>query len=104
MMHSLKDLLPDALRRGRIGREVATIKLIETFNNLAEERLPANRKQDVRAISYKDQILNVACKNNLAAHWVVSQELNLISALSRSVPEAHVLKIKPKNQVSNYDF
>jgi|GEM_PF-7046312 hypothetical protein len=103
IMQSFKDLIPDALRRGRISHEIATVNVVEAFNELMAERLPLARKQDVQANGYKDKTVFVVCRNAMAAHWVTSHELELIAALSRKVPEAPVIKIKPKNRVVSYD-
>jgi len=101
MLYSLKDLLPDALRRGHISREMLALKVVEVFNELAEEKLPIGRKKDLLAISYKDNIINVSCKNSAAAHWTMIHEAEIIAALSRAVPEVRVEKIKTKIK---YDF
>lgn len=93
-MLQLKNLLPDALRRGRISRQVEATKMVEIFNELIKEKLPPGQVEDVTAISYKDQILNVSCQNSPAAHWIASREQEMLSLLSRQIPEARSIKIK----------
>lgn len=94
MFYSLKNLLPDALRRGRISRQVEATKVVEIFNELIKEKLPPARVGDVRAVSYKEQTLNVSCQNSAAAHWVIAREQELISLVLRQVPEVSLTKIK----------
>lgn len=100
-MLQLKDLLPDALRRGRISREVAAVKIIEAFDELMAEKLPPARKKDVFAIAFKDGIIEAGCKNSMAAHWLATREADLLAVLSRRVTEVSVKKIKSKIK---YDF
>ena len=100
-MLSLKDLIPDALRRGHISREVATVKIIEAFNELVSEQLPLSRKKDIMAISFKDGVIEAGCKNNMAAHWLLTREADLLATLSRRVTEVGAKKIKAKIK---YDF
>jgi len=100
-MLALKDLLSDALRRGHISREVAAVKVIETFNELVKESLPPARKNDVFAITFKDGIIEAGCKNSMAVHWLTLHERDFLSVLSRRITEIGVKKIKPKIK---YDF
>ena len=95
-MFQLKDLLPDALRRGRISHEVAAVKIIEAFNDLVAEQLPPDRRRDVFAVGFKDGIIEAGCKNNMAAHWIIMREQDLLAALSRRVTEVGAKKIKTK--------
>lgn len=100
-MQSLKDLLPDALRRGRISREMVATKVVEIFNELLLEKLPSDRGHDLSAISYKDGMINVGCKNSAAAHWLIVRQAEFLSLLARLIPETRVEKIKTKIR---YDF
>lgn len=100
-MHSLKDLLPDALRRGRISREMAATRAVEVFNELLLEKLPRDRCRDLSAISYKDSIINVGCKNSAAAHWLFLRQTEFLSSIARLLPEIRIEKIKTKIR---YDF
>ncbi|MFH1088816.1 MAG: hypothetical protein V1716_00110 [Candidatus Uhrbacteria bacterium] len=97
-MFQLKDLLPDALCRGRISRGVAMVKMVETFNDLMMEKLPPTRKDDVQALSFKDGVINTSCKNNLAMHWLMTRERELIDELSRRTPGARITKINSRLQ------
>jgi hypothetical protein len=100
-MQSLKDLLPDALRRGRISREISATRVVEVFNELLLEKLPSGHASDLLAISFKDGVLNVGCKNSPAAHWLFVRQADFLSILSRRLPEIRVEKIKTKIR---YDF
>lgn len=97
-MFQLKDLLPDALCRGHISRGVAMVKMIEVFNDLMAEKLPSARKNDVQALSFKDGVINIGCKNNMAMHWITTRESELIAELSRRTPGARITKINSRLQ------
>lgn len=111
MLYSLKDLLPDALRRGHISREISALNAVEIFNKLVEEKLPIGRKKDLLAVSFKNNIIDVSCKNSVAAHWIMLHEAEIIATISRLVSEVRVEKIRTKiitspklGEGEKYDF
>jgi hypothetical protein len=105
MFHALKDLLPDALRRGRIGQEMAATKIVETFNQWVIKFLPPGRQNDARAISYKNKILNINCQNTAVAYWLNNQTQEIVKEMGRLLPEIPLLKITTRiTQGQNYDF
>lgn len=93
-MFQLKDLLPEALRRGRISHEMTATKIVEIFNEIIPDFLPFGRKNDLEAISYKDRVLKVNCQNTAAVHWLANHELDIISALASLAPEVQITKIR----------
>ncbi|MFH1253527.1 MAG: hypothetical protein V1664_04330 [Candidatus Uhrbacteria bacterium] len=100
-MFQLKDLLPEALCRGRISKEMAATKIVEIFNEIIPDFLPVGRKKDLAAISFKDRILNVNCQNTAVAHWLSNHELDLIAALAGQAPEVQVIKIRTRIGTTN---
>jgi predicted nucleic acid-binding Zn ribbon protein len=103
MFQSLKDLLPDALRRGHLSREMAATQIVEIFNQWIVNFLPSGRAQDAQAVSYKDKILNINCRNMAAAHWLTQHEQEIVSALSQRSPETPIIQIKIRlSQANNF--
>lgn len=83
MFHSLKDLLPNALSRGRISRQVVASQMVEVASQALQDALPARRQSDARVLSFKDGILTIECANGSVADFVRERELFLLEALKK---------------------
>lgn len=93
MFHRLQDLLPEALRRGRLARSMEAVSAVEIFNEAIATFLPAGRANDAQAVSFKNNILFVNCRNGSASHWISNHEFDLISVLVQKKPELQIKKI-----------
>lgn len=83
MFHSLKDLLPNALNRGRISRQVVASQMVEVASQALQDALPARRQSDARVLSFKEGVLTIECANGSVADFVREREGFLLSALKK---------------------
>jgi hypothetical protein len=70
MFHTLKDLLPNALQRGQISRQVGAARVVQIAADALADILPVARRRDARAVSYKDGTLFVECVHASAADFI----------------------------------
>lgn len=56
------------LSRHGIARQVEAAQIIQTANDLLLEMLSETAKRDVRALSFKDGVLTLACKHTVATY------------------------------------
>ena len=93
MAFSIKDLLGDAVFRARIGKEVMLARTIESANAHLSTLLPAGHADDARAISLKEGVVTIACKNPSATHLISTKKYDILSAIKRDVPESTAARI-----------
>ena len=93
MTFSIKDLLDDAVSRARIGKEVMIARSVETANAFLASLLPNGYTDDARAVSLKDGVLTIDCKNSSANHFVSTKKMDLLAAVKRKVPESVIMRI-----------
>ena len=93
MVHSLKDLLGDAVGRAKITHQVTTARLIETANTAIRACLPKGRESDAWAATYHEGILTVHCAQAAAAEYLRAHIPDIASAIKQALPTAHLVRI-----------
>lgn len=93
MAFSLRDLLPGAIQRANISREVTAAQIVLEANRFLTQRLPPGRRADVQAISYRDGTLVIACLHSAAAQFISDLEQDLQYAIVSALPSAQISKI-----------
>jgi thiamine phosphate synthase YjbQ (UPF0047 family) len=93
MAFSLKDLLPGAVQRANISREVTAAQIVLEANRFLDRSLSPARRKDVQAISYRDGILVLACLHASAAQAISQQEQLLMREIVSILPRADLRKM-----------
>jgi|SRR3989338_4763653 len=93
MIHSLKNLLGDAVGRAKITREVTTARLFEVANAAIHALLPKERHSDAWAGTYKDGVLTIHCSQASAADHLRKHAQDISGAIKQSLPTAHLVRI-----------
>ena len=88
MYSSLRDLLPDASRRARIGEVVKVQNVLRAVNVYLDQRLLGARRHDAYAKSYRDGVVTIACRVAPAIPMLKREERFLREHLARTLPEA----------------
>ncbi|OGL66467.1 hypothetical protein A2856_02130 [Candidatus Uhrbacteria bacterium RIFCSPHIGHO2_01_FULL_63_20] len=94
MMFSMKDLLPDSLRRAHITEQVAIVRALEGANRAIAQALPAGHGGDARAVSLREGTITVACLNSPAMHVISRKEIELVTAALREAPKADIRHVR----------
>ncbi len=96
MFHSLKDLLPGAVRRGRHSRQVEAAFVVDAASELLLTILPSHRPGDARILSFRDGTLIIECRSGSVADFILGRAEDLIRALQKSVPDAALRRVQTR--------
>jgi hypothetical protein len=93
MFFSLKDMLPQAMQRARMTRQVEALHIVETCNDFLQILLPSGRKTDAEAISFQEGSLLIRCENASVAQFIRIRTDELCKQFSLKYPEVHIQNI-----------
>jgi hypothetical protein len=96
MFQSLKDLLPEALRRGHMTRQVEAFQVVEAAASALASMLPSSRGADARPLSFKNGTLVVECRNAPAIGFVSQRKPELIASIEKLLPTAGVRDVRTR--------
>ncbi len=89
----IKDLLPDALKRHGISKQVTSTIIIKSTDELLNCHLPDCAKNDVKALSYKNENLYIACRHPAAMFIAEKLKTKLHEQLLKRFPDITFNKI-----------
>ncbi|HBK35115.1 hypothetical protein A2239_03670 [Candidatus Uhrbacteria bacterium RIFOXYA2_FULL_40_9] len=92
----LKDLLPDAIKRARIGRQVQAHTLLQRADEALYRLLPSSTSKQARALSYHYHVLVIGCLSSATGYFLKQQEEDLLHILNREQKGEHVRCIRIK--------
>ncbi|RMD51769.1 hypothetical protein D6827_01510 [Candidatus Parcubacteria bacterium] len=93
---SLNDIINSALSRHGIARQVTAAMAVKKAQAILLSLIDDVLHDDMRVISFTDNILNIACRHPAAAHHCQRIEKDLIYSLHRELPSITVEKINYK--------
>jgi len=86
-------MLPDALRRSGIAKQVDSSLLITHATELVRALLPPGRDGDAQALSLRDGALTIGCLNTSVANLVMDRAAELQEQLVERHPTSGVRRI-----------
>lgn len=95
-MDSIKGLLDGMLRRHQITAQVTTARIIEVANDALAQLLPAGRHADAAAVSVREGILLVHCRNAPASEFVSERAEAILDAVKGKLPSARVDRVRTR--------
>ncbi|OGL95155.1 hypothetical protein A2348_02425 [Candidatus Uhrbacteria bacterium RIFOXYB12_FULL_58_10] len=95
-MESIKSLLDGMLQRHQITAQVTTARIIEATNESLVRILPHGRASDAVAISVRDGVILVHCRNSSAAELVSSRANAVLDTIKSTLPTAIVERIRTR--------
>jgi hypothetical protein len=93
---TMSDLADDVLARHGIKRQVMTAMLVKKSNELLQSLLQDHAKNDIRAISYHQDVLTIGCKHSAAIHEFNRVAPMLEERLKIEFPNINIHKISHK--------
>ncbi len=93
-MFNIKSLLPKSIQRAGITRQVATVQIIKTFTELADQILPATVVRRIKAVDVKDRMIIVASLSPSAIKELQSREEEIIERINKKFGFEVLKKIK----------
>ncbi|MFC1721831.1 DciA family protein [Patescibacteria group bacterium] len=94
-MDSLKDLLPKALSRHGIGRQVKAISIWAAWEEIATQILSPEVSGEVEFISFQRGFLKVGVPGPSFCQAVKLEEIKLTEALNKKLKAEVIKKIQP---------
>ncbi|PIS04556.1 MAG: hypothetical protein COT81_05930 [Candidatus Buchananbacteria bacterium CG10_big_fil_rev_8_21_14_0_10_42_9] len=80
-MKKLSDLLPQAIRKAGIQKQIKAADVVGSFDDLSKEIFGPHADQ-MHAVSFKDGVLKIACLSSSVAQEVKLHEPQIISGLA----------------------
>ncbi|MBI4598757.1 hypothetical protein HY734_01000 [Candidatus Uhrbacteria bacterium] len=97
MFQSLRDLLPQAVRRGPVSVQAEASWVVETCNACLTAILPPGREGDVMTLFFAQEgTVVVGCRNAAAAHFILEREADLLALLSERLPGVPVARVRTR--------
>jgi len=97
----LGSLIDDTLKRHGIGRQVVASMIIKRADALMQDLLADHVKKDVRVISYKNEVITIACRHHPAMQEATRTAEDIKQSLFVDFPyiqlKEMVCKIFPSN-------
>lgn len=90
---SLSDLASGVLARHNIGKQVTSAMVVQTVNQFIDDQTPEYIQHDVRALSFSDGFLRIACKNPAAQYAMQEYIETLENHLKHQFPDVDIAKI-----------
>lgn len=103
MFNSLKDLLPEALHRGGISKQVQTTLTIDAANRFLSDLLPPGREADAKALSIRDGMILVGCLNGPVSDFVSVHAKELLDAIIKEQPNTPAIRVQTRLVGSFHD-
>lgn len=95
-MQDIKSLLVGSLQRHQITTQVTTARIIEVVNNEILAVFPSGHAHEAIAISVRDGMVNVLCKNAGAAHLLSQEEQRVIDSVKKVLPSVRLDRIRTR--------
>lgn len=90
---SLRDLLSGSVGRAGIRKSVTASMIVEAANKMLPTYLPGDRREDAKAVSFRNGVLRVQLKTSAARFSFRGHEEKLLKKLSEEFPTANIKKI-----------
>ncbi len=91
---SLANLAAGVLARHRITRQVTAAMVIQSINRYIEDNVGEPLKYDLRALSYIDQVVRLACKNPTAAYAAKDFSEPIQNHLKAEFPDLAIVEVR----------
>lgn len=95
-MANMTDLTDDVLARHGIKAQVIAAMLVKKSNEFLESLVQDHARNDIRVISYNQNILTVGCRHSAAMHEFKRVSLMLEEQLKREFPDISIHKFAHK--------
>ncbi len=95
-MQDIKSLLAGSLQRHQITVQVTTARVIEVVNGQIFVVLPSGHGHEATAISVRDGVVNVVCKNAGAANLLTQEETRILNAVKKILPTTRIDRIRTR--------
>ena len=82
----MKNLLGGAVDRAGIQSQLFSTQVVQEANTFLLQCLPASRKDDARAVSFRNHILSIHVLNSAASQFLGQHKEDLRSQLMNSIP------------------
>jgi Dna[CI] antecedent, DciA len=93
-MREIADLLTQSLKRHGIERQVTAVRIVDTTQEILQNLLPEQARQDVKALSFFGEMVRVICKHPVAAQEVRRHKDALLAELARAFPSRTIRDIE----------
>ncbi|KKU33574.1 MAG: hypothetical protein UX57_C0006G0037 [Candidatus Uhrbacteria bacterium GW2011_GWE2_46_68] len=93
-MFSLKHLLPSALDRAHVTRQVTTSLIVMKSDEFLFSVLPSAAKTEARTLALTGTVLVIGCRSSALGEFVRQQEETLLSFLKRELPQTHISRVR----------
>jgi hypothetical protein len=95
-MKRVSDLLPGAMTRANIGRQVVAAQIVDKANEWLNEILPEAHRQDACAMSIQNGILTIASLSSSVSNFICDRESGCLNLIKRSFPNAQIDKLRTR--------
>jgi hypothetical protein len=92
MFLDIKSLLPKSLNRSGLGQQIKMAQIIEIFEHIADQVIPADLRSSVQAVYYKNKVLSVASLSFIAQQELRRREDVFIKKINQDMGEEVVCK------------
>ena len=93
-MFSLKYLLPFALDRAHVTRQVTASLVVMKSDQFFSSVLPLEAQGEVKTLAFTGTVLVIGCLSSSLGEWVRQKEEYLLAFLKREVPAVHVSRVR----------
>lgn len=93
-MQSIADIIPNAIRRGGLGRKLREQEIIEAFELAANELIPGDLRSYVRGMYVRGSILTVASLSGVATTILKEKESVILAYIKKIDPRITIQKIR----------
>ena len=89
----INSLMSGLIDRHGIKKQVTSAMMVRKANDLLKDFLPEHAQEDLRTISFTEDILKVAARHAAAAHTLQDVRQLLEDALARAFPDVQIKNI-----------
>lgn len=93
-MQSIADIIPNAIRRGGLGRKLREQEVLEAFELAADRFVPGDLRSYVRAMYVRGSILTVASLSGTATAIMKQKEREILAYIKEIDPRIAVEKVR----------
>lgn len=92
-MRALKYLIPKAIQRAGISKEVSATRIVGAASDFLDLAVLKDLRHTIKVVSYAHGSLKIYCEHTIAAHEVRCLEPGIVEAITTVEPRAYLRNI-----------
>lgn len=93
-MESIAEIMPKALRRGKLGRQIKEQELLEAFEMTADQFLPGDLRSYVRGMYVRGNVLTIASLSGYATELIKTKQTEILAYIKRIEARSTLEKLR----------